>query len=68
MNSLKVRLREAKSEDAWRYALTISKNGYILSSTFDSSKAQEFDESVVNSIHTRKTTTKLYEGTEIETF
>jgi len=39
----KIRLKE-KEANNWRYALTISRTGYIMSSTTNASRAAEFDE------------------------
>jgi hypothetical protein len=68
---MKVRFREKnQDEKPWRYALTISQNGVILSSCTDATKAQTFSAEVVENVSKLKANkvTGVYKDTEVEFF
>jgi hypothetical protein len=71
--TFKVRLREKVTakipEKDWRYALTISQDGVILSSTKDATKAGTFSAQVIQAVSIKKANpTGVYSKTDVEWF
>ncbi len=73
METFKVRLREEVTGDseagAWRYALTISRNGQVISSTFNMQRAAMFTEKEVQAVSVLKADPNgIYKKVEVEIF
>jgi hypothetical protein len=69
-DTIKVRLREKdKQENSWRYALTISNDGIIMSSTKDVERAGAFPAELLGPIQYQKTKPLgVYRNTDVEVF
>lgn len=67
-NEQKIRLR-GKEEKDWRYALTVSRSGVIMSSTTDPKRGATFSDAVVSAVSSEKSKSNgIYKKTEVEIF
>lgn len=71
--NMKVRLRDkAKGDDlagVWRYALTMARNGQVISSTFDMHRAAMFTEKEVEGVSILKANPEgIYKNVDVEVF